>query len=123
MIVGHVRAGRDPVVRLIVVGRGGRSEEFEALVDTGFNGSLSLPAALTARLNLPVTNTADGRLADGKVISVNSYRPTLIWDGRLRVVSALEMGSVPLIGMALLDGFRLTLDAVDGGLVTIDPLP
>src|ERR1700682_6019007 len=77
MIVGHVRAGLDSVVRLIVVGRGGRSEEFEALVDTGFNGSLSLPSALTARLALPVTNTADGRLADGKMISVNSYRPTL----------------------------------------------
>ena len=35
----------------------------------------------------------------------------------------METGGDPLIGMALLEGYRLTIDAVDGGRVTIEPIP
>jgi hypothetical protein len=34
----------------------------------------------------------------------------------------METGGVPLFGMALLEGHRLTIDAVDGGPVTIGPI-
>jgi hypothetical protein len=40
--------------------------------------------------------------------------------GRSRTVPALAVGSDPLIGMALLAGSRLRMDAVPGGEVVIE---
>ena len=51
------------------------------------------------------------------------YDASIEWDGQVRPILVLEADDVPLIGMALLYGSRLTIDVVDGGAVTIEPLP
>jgi hypothetical protein len=45
------------------------------------------------------------------------------WEGQLREGIVLAADGMPLVGMALLSGSRVCLDIIDGGRVTIEPLP
>ncbi len=123
MIVGSVNARGEPVLRLRLNGPTGQSEEILAVIDTGFNGTLALPPTLVAWLSLEKEETSKVRLADGIVRPFDRYNVQILWDGRAHDVLAFAMGDTPLIGMALLNGYRLTIDASDGGPVTIGPLP
>ena len=53
MIVGVVTASREAVVSLTVRGPRGRAQEVQAVIDTGFDSSLTLPARLITALELP----------------------------------------------------------------------
>ena len=52
MIIGIVTADREAIIDLIVRGSTGLDEVVQAVIDTGFDGSLSLPPSLIARLQL-----------------------------------------------------------------------
>ena len=52
MITGSVNAYREPIIGLTIRGPIGKEMEVEAVIDTGFNGSLSLPSSLIALLGL-----------------------------------------------------------------------
>ena len=49
-------------------------------------------------------------------------RPRLIWDGQYRTIDINESETVPLIGMQLLRGYDLRIQAIENGLVTIEAL-
>jgi clan AA aspartic protease len=122
VIVGSVTARREPAIRLRLIGPTGQSEEILAVIDTGFNGTLALPPTLVAWLSFEREETSRVRLAAGDIRPFDLYSVTVDWDGQPRTVLAFAMGTAPLIGMALLEGYRLTLDAIDGGLVLIEAL-
>jgi hypothetical protein len=48
---------------------------------------------------------------------------TVIWDGQFQVVDVAASEAEPLMGMSLLYGFKLQVEAVEGGTVTIEALP
>jgi hypothetical protein len=50
------------------------------------------------------------------------YRVEVMWDGETRTIDALEAGAGPLIGMSLVSGYRLQVDAVPGGEVVFKRL-
>ncbi|WP_219898285.1 hypothetical protein [Phormidesmis priestleyi] len=50
------------------------------------------------------------------------YRATVIWDGQIQVVDVAESEADPLMGMSLLYGFKLQIEAIEGGVVTIEAL-
>jgi predicted aspartyl protease len=52
MITGAVKSG-EGWIRITVKGLRGRQQEVEAIVDTGYSASLTLPPALIAALGLP----------------------------------------------------------------------
>ncbi len=52
-MTGTVNAELEPLLRLVVRDAGGQAHDVEAVVDTGFNGFLTLPPALIAALRLP----------------------------------------------------------------------
>ena len=52
MIEGFVNANYEPVVTLSLQGPSGNARDIEAVVDTGFNGFLTLPPPLVAELEL-----------------------------------------------------------------------
>ena len=106
----------------MVQGPAGQEEEIAAVIDTGFDGSLSLPSATIARLGLIWRRRGRALLADGSE-SVFIHEAVVIWDGRpLRIaVDAADM--IPLVGMSLLDGHELTIQVRPDGGVTIKPLP
>ena len=120
-IAGTVLAG-EPAVDLVFVTPGGSRLTRLAVVDTGFDGTLTLPPLLFAKLAGTPTLTRRITVADGRAVQCDAAVVRVEWCGTLRKVLAVRLGRGAVIGMALLAGHRLTIDAADGGAVTITPL-
>ncbi len=123
MIEGLVTADRDAVLQLQVRGPDGDESVIEVLIDTGFDGWLSLPPADIASLGLPWRRRGRALVADGRESLFDIYEAELFWDGRWRRVAVDETEALPLVGTALLDGQELYIEFETGGAVTIQPLP
>ena len=121
-IIGTVADGREALIPLKLLGPGENRARIEAVVDTGFTGHLVLPPALVGELGLPLRGSRDSVLADGSVVSLDAHRVVVEWDGRMRVVPALAAEGGPLVGMSLLRGSEVRIEAVDGGEVVIRPV-
>jgi hypothetical protein len=46
----------------------------------------------------------------------------VIWDGQNQIIDVAASDAVPLVGMGLLYGFKLQIEAIEGGTVTIEAL-
>jgi clan AA aspartic protease len=121
MITGAI-SRRRAYINLTVRGPGGQEGDVEFLLDTGFNGAITLPPAACTLLALPYVRPQPTGLADGSRVLLDVHEATLLWDGRSRVVEVLAKDGTALIGMALLDGSDVRLQVTDGGLITIEPL-
>ncbi len=119
MIQGVVNAAYEPIVRLAIQGPSGQSREIEAVVDTGYNGYLTLPPALAPTLGLPFVTTNPAFLADGSEVTFDVYSVTVLWDGQARHVDAHMSDATPLVGMRLLHSHNLNIDVEAGGRVLI----
>lgn len=120
MIEGKVNDALEVVVRLVVQGPTGRTREIEAVIDTGFNGFLTLPAALGEELGLTRFGSGTARLADGSVLRFDVHTVLVEWNGRMRFIKSYTTGNSPLIGMQLLHRHSIYADVVEGGRVAID---
>lgn len=123
MINGRVTVYREAVISLSVKGLEDQYREIDAVIDTGFNGFLTLPASLIQELGLVWRRRGRAMLADGSESLFDIYEATITWDGRPRRIAVDEVNSDPLIGMSLLYGYELTVQVIDGGRVVINPLP
>ncbi len=94
--------------------------EIECIVDTGFEGSLTLPASVVAILGLPFVTDLNTTLASDEAFVVPVHRASIRWDGRVVNVAILPLGRQPLLGTALLADHRLEVEFIDGGMVAID---
>jgi clan AA aspartic protease len=92
------------------------------LIDTGYDGWLSLPSALITELGLPWRERGRAIMADGSESVFDVYDATLVWDRRRRRVPVDQTDIEALVGMALLDGYRLDAEIRAGGKVVIEPL-
>ena len=123
MMEGFISGDREAVLRLRVRGPGGREETVEAVIDTGFNGYLTLPISLISDLALPFAGTTQAMLGDGSTVRMDVHEATVLWDNQERMVLTLASESGVLVGMSMLFGHRVTLDMRAGGAVRIDALP
>ena len=123
MITGHVTAGLEARISLLVEDNTGLTHPIDATVDTGFSGYLSMPSTLIATLGFPWLCEQQLMLADGSVVLLNVYSAVVIWDGQPRSIRVNAIDSDVLVGMRLLAGNELRIRVVDGGLVQIDALP
>ncbi len=123
MISGTVNANREAVIRFPVRGPSGQEQEIEAVIDTGFNGFLTLSPTIVAALGLPLLGRGRAVLANGSEELFNVHEVTVIWDGQPRVVETDAADTDALVGMSMLYGYRLQVHAIDGGPVTIEALP
>jgi clan AA aspartic protease len=114
MITGTVTADREAVIRLAVRDVNGQEYERDALVDTGFDGWLSLPPDFIAALGLRWQRFGRALLADGSATVFDIYEATILWDGQPRTISVYEMDAEPLVGMSLMYGYELVLPVLDG---------
>ncbi len=119
MIEGVVNASLEAVVTLPLQDSSGQTREVEAVVDTGFNGYLTLPPMLMEDLDLPVVGDSEATLADGSQAAFDVYGVTVLWDGQPMYVETGAVGGEPLVGMSLLDRHNLNIDVEDGGRVVI----
>jgi clan AA aspartic protease len=122
VITGTVTSFHQATIRLTVRGPVGQEHEIDAVIDTGFDGSLSLPLAGITALGLPWRRRGRALLANGSETLFDVYEATVLWDGAPRRVSVDAAEIDPLVGMRLLDGYELTVQAVIGGQV-IKALP
>lgn len=75
----------------------GRSDvEVECVVDTGFEGALTLPPAMIATLGLPYLTQLSANLANDSNVVTNVYVATVVWNSVERDVAVLAMGRRPL---------------------------
>jgi predicted aspartyl protease len=123
MITGVVTHNREAIVTLTLRGSQGLEADIDAVLDTGFTEYLSLPQVWVAALALTYLFTDDVTLADGAIVQVNLYECIVVWDGQDRTVPVHCLEGSPLIGMSLIYDHLLTMQVVDGGPVTIDPIP
>jgi clan AA aspartic protease len=119
MITGTVNADYEAVIRLFVQGAAGPAHEVDAIIDTGFNGFLTLPPALVTALGLMRRSRGRALLANGSEELFDIYGVTVLWDGQQRYVEADAVDTTPLVGMSLLEGYDLHIQVADGGQVVI----
>jgi len=119
MIVGSVNTDREAIVRLMILGPQGREREVEAIVDTGYTGSLTLPSDVAADLELPFLMQGSAILADGSEILFDIHEATVDWAGRRRRALIDIAESDALLGMELLHGHELAVQVIAGGTVAL----
>ena len=121
MISGAVKAD-EARIRLTAQGRKDRTQEVEAVIDSGYTGALTLPPALRMLLGLRWQSTQRATLADGSTCVFQVYVGKVVWDGKVRQVLVDEADADPLIGMRLLRGHELKMHVRYRGKVTIKRL-
>ena len=121
MITGVVKSDEGRV-RLKLKGLRGRRQEVEAVIDTGYTASLTLPPAVVAALGLRWRSLDRFTLADGSECIVDVYVAKVDWDGKVRTILVDEADADPLVGMRLLRGHELKMQVRARGKVTIKRL-
>ena len=82
----------------------------EALVDTGFDGAIVVPADIVTDAEPPPTYLR-WRLADGSQVTAPAYRGTLqIGDMPPLRVTVTVLGDETIVGRAVTNHFKVTLD-------------
>jgi clan AA aspartic protease len=123
MIIGRVTAQREALVRLVVLDIAQQPHDVDAVIDTGFNGFLTLPRATVQTLQLPLAGNRRVMLGDGNTVVLDLYLATVLWDTQQREILVLQAEGGLLMGMAMLYGYRVILHVVDNGDVLIDLWP
>ncbi|WP_309743686.1 clan AA aspartic protease [Chamaesiphon sp. OTE_20_metabat_361] len=114
----------------IVVKNDTRTQLVDAVIDTGFSGFLTIPFSTIESLDLIWKGRDIAALGDGTSCIFEVYIVVVIWDGQYRTITSRrgyandinESETMPLIGMQLLRGYDLRIQAIEGGSVTIEAL-
>lgn len=120
MIEGVVNSSYEAIVALSLRGPDGDARDIEAVIDTGYNGFLTLPPRLVAELRLPFVTSAQAILANGSEETFDVHSVTVLWDSHPVAVDAYASDTTPLVGMRLLDQCDVYVQVRDGGRVLIE---
>ena len=123
MHYGIVLGSQEPSLALSMLSRDDADVEVDFAIDTGFTEELTLPPNIIDELDLPTYRQLSLTMADGTVYDGETYVGRLNWHGRVRSVEVIGVDADPLVGMRLLAGSNLSIDAEPGGAVTITELP
>ena len=120
MITAIVDSHREIRVAVSVLASDGTECSVDAILDTGFNDSLTLPLSLIAELGLPWKLRETAVLANGQSEEVDVYGATILWDGEEKDILVLGLEAESLLGMEMLLGFDLRARIEVGGRVEIE---
>ena len=133
MKVGFVQDGHRGLcayAEVSIAGRSGRSVRQTALIDTGFNGYISLPTTVVEDLGLLPIGAHVVELANAEVANV------LLFSGEVTIGNIVEVvignivravpihgiGNEPTIGTSLFRYHHLSIDFMAGGDVDFDKI-
>jgi clan AA aspartic protease len=119
MMFGRVNQQREAILKLVIIGDGNSKIAVDAVIDTGFNGDLILPIEIVSELGLVPQGYQKATLGDGTISQFRVYAATVIWDGERKLVEVNSATTGILIGMGLLDGYKLEVNATLNGAVSI----
>jgi clan AA aspartic protease len=120
---GVVNARLEAVLRLRFRGPTGTAAEFDAVVDTGYTGLLTLPAEAAESLGLERGMGGQATLADGSARRFDAFAAEVEWGGGRRTVVVSALGAEVLVGMRFLAGHELRVQVAPGGAVEVVALP
>ena len=120
MIAGAVNADHEAIIGLKVQGPSGQEQDIDAVIDTGFTGLLTLPPTIIQALGLTWLTQSQAVLGNGQIETFDVFVATVVWDGQPIRIMVDEANTDPLVGMALMYGYDLHIQNLDGGLVTIE---
>ena len=120
MIVGEFR-NHFPRISLELPSNDG-AMEIEFIIDTGFEGDITLPESVLRRLDARYRGSQFHLLADGSSAECAIYYLFLNWNGESRKTEVLALETNPLLGTLLLDNCHLDIEAIEGGEVIIESL-
>lgn len=120
MILGNVNANREAIIQIAIVGNNRQLRSIGAVIDTGFTGDLTLPKAIIEEMGFTIQGIQEAILGDGSFHNFEVYDGVTIWDGQMKRVeiNATEMTD-SLIGMGLLEDYKLEIEGRPGGEVRI----
>lgn len=78
MISGYVSTAREAIIRVAVRGAESREESIDAIIDTGFDGFLTLPSSVVSVLALPFAGATRAALGDGREVSLDAFEAVVI---------------------------------------------
>ncbi len=119
---GTVNDVLDAVVSLSILREDGTEETFEFIVDTGLIEEMVLPQDVVDQLGLLPDDSVVLTTGDGRARLVGTYNAWVLWHDQPRRVHVASRGREFLIGMGLLLGSNVNIDAIPGGSVTITEL-
>ena len=125
-MIGYVtnrNGGLFPTISIHIFDRNNDTHRVSAFIDTGFSGDMTLARQTIQKLRPKKDGIANLRLADGNIVSANAYVGLILWHGKSREVRIFEAENTPLIGMSLIKGSVLNIQAVAGGPVHINKIP
>ncbi len=122
MMHGIVDSNCEATLRIVIGNTNLQRQVIDAVIDTGFTGFLTLPLSVISNLNLRLYRREAGTLGDGSICIFDVYRGLVIWDGELKEIDINASEAAPLVGMSLLYGYRIQLDAIENGQITIQSL-
>ncbi len=109
MITGVV-INQSPYIEVTVIGNRGQMG-IVALIDTGFDGCLSLPMEMGVVLGLELNDMVEYELADGTVNTELVFIAQVDWEGETKEIDViLSSSDEALIGTELLEGKSLNID-------------
>jgi predicted aspartyl protease len=109
VITGSVTREGLLVVTLRVANR-----NWQAIIDTGFNGDLELPTSLRPMVRARFKGRYRSLLAGGQSVEEDTYRVTFPFDGQRVVAEATFVpGDEILVGTHMLQRYRLAAQFVD----------
>jgi predicted aspartyl protease len=122
MILGVVNGDREAVIQIVLMGAEKRLKSLPVVIDTGFTGYLMIPEALVMELGWVYRGVQEAILGDGSSCDFEVYVGSMIWDGQVRSVEVNACKSGMLVGMGLLEGWKLEVEGKPGGEVKITAL-
>ena len=115
MIRGHVGTNREARLTVEIAGASGMAQPVEFVLDAEFNGWLTLSQDMIDRVGLTSARPQSGILADGQRVEFRTFTASAWWHGQRRNVEIVESPGDPLLGISMLWGSNVTLQAWKGG--------
>ena len=117
MITGRIDENLEARIGLSVK-VGADMGEIEFLLDTGFNGHLSVTRSLVETLGLELQDVQSGITADGRLGYFETVDLDVVWHGRETTVRAQVLDEA-MLGTRMLKGCELVAVWNAGGIVSI----
>ncbi len=122
MMSGYVNDSREAILQIALVGDSKRLKSVRAIIDTGFTGDLTVPKSVIDELGFTIRGFQEVILADGSRQYFEMCVGSIIWNGQMRQVEINAAETDSLVGMGLLEDYKLEIEGRPGGDVRITPL-
>jgi clan AA aspartic protease len=123
MILGTVNSEHEIMFSLPILDSRGNEHQIEAILDTGFNGSLTLPPTTILQLGLAYRSRTLAEMADGTIGRLDVFAATIMWDRVVKSIAVESLDTSPLLGMSLLVNFDLQVRVTAGSLARLTAVP